>query len=180
MTLHPDLEYLQLFVDERMSALDRAELELHLTSCPSCMAHVMELRQLLHGLESIDELELPSSFARELAEEVAPSPGLAVQPARRTLITQAVLCLVILLTCGALLLVVDTPVTDPSNDVLGAIDVLLGSPFQIQASIIGVLAIMVLAGLGVLACLLSASPYPRPRRHLPVASRASRDSQHRR
>jgi|SRR5579884_4440110 len=171
---HPAIERLQLYVDHRLGVPEHRSIQAHVHSCHECGEHVRELRAIMDRLEAIggSDMELPSTFAQDMAKEVGlrrePSP-----PSRRSLITQAALCVVILLTCASLLLVVDTPVTDPSDDLLGAIDVLLGSPFEIQASIIAVLAIMVLAGLGVLACLLSFTPSARARRRLPVASRHS-------
>ena len=160
---HPTPERLQLYVDQRLGDAERSAVDSHLSGCEACSEHLGELRRLLHGLETMTELALPAEFAADMAEEVAPSDALEVAPARRTLLVQAGMCLIILLTAGALLTVVDTPVTDPSDDVMGMVDVLLGSPFQADANIVAVLAIIALAGAAVLAVLLGASPRPRPR-----------------
>jgi hypothetical protein len=90
------------------------------------------------------------------------------------LLIQAGICLIILLTSGALLTIVDTPVTDPSDDVLGAVDVLLGSPFQADANIVAVLAIMALAGIAAVACVLGSAPKARPQRRDAVPSHLPR------
>ena len=161
---HPNSERLQLYVDQRLGDAERLTLDVHLASCQDCSAQVRGLRQLLTGLESLSELSLPADFAFEMAEEVAPSKRIDVAPARRSLLVQAGICLIILLTSGALLTIVDTPVTDPSDDVLGFVDVLLGTPFQADANIVAVLAIMALAGLAVMACVLGSTPRPRPQR----------------
>src|SRR5205823_840938 len=84
-------------------------------------------------------LELPPEFASDVAEQVAPSAHLKVAPARRGLFLQAAICGAILLTCAILLLFVDTPVTDPSPDVLGLIQIFLGAPFDSDTDVIGVL-----------------------------------------
>jgi anti-sigma factor RsiW len=160
---HPNPERLQLYVDQRLGDGERASVDSHLSGCEACSEHVGELRRLLRGLESMTELALPAEFAADMAEEVAPSESMEVAPARRALLVQAGMCLIILLTAGALMTVVDTPVTDPSDDVIGMVDVLLGSPFQADANIVAVLAIIALAGAAVLACLLGASPRPRRR-----------------
>jgi hypothetical protein len=171
---HPDSERLQLYLDQGVGEWERQALDSHLASCEVCSEQVRGLRDLLDGLESLTEMSLPPEFAAEVAEEASPSRHLAVSPARRPLLVQATICLIILITSAALLLVVDTPVSDPSDDVLGTIDVLLGSPFQADASIVAVLAIMALAGLGVLACVLAAAPRVRPERHHSAPSRVPR------
>ncbi|MFI5267080.1 MAG: anti-sigma factor family protein [Chloroflexota bacterium] len=171
---HPNSDRLQLYVDQRLGDAERLSLDMHFVACPHCAEQVRTLRQLLTGLESLSELSLPADFAADMAEEVAPSEGMAVAPARRSVLVQAGICLIILLTSGALLTIVDTPVTDPSDDVLGAVDVLLGSPFQADANIVAVLAIMALAGVAVLACVLGSTPRPRPRRRDAVPSRIPR------
>ncbi len=174
MTSHPDSERLQLYVDERLGDWERGTIDAHLEGCDICAHQVHSLRELLHGLQSFRELSLPPDFAASVAEEVAPSRHLDVAPARRPLLIQAIICLIILLTAGALLLVVDTPVTDPSDDFIGGLDMLLGSPFQADASIVAVLAIMALGGLGVLACVLGGAPKARPERREPAPSRVRR------
>jgi len=172
---HPELDHLQLYVDQRLSDAGRLTLDLHLAGCISCTQRVLELRRLLTGLASMQDLALPATFAADVAEEAAPSEQLSVEPARRRLLLQAAICLIILLTCGALLLIVDTPVTDPSDDALGAVDLLLGSPFQEHASTVAVLVIMALAGIAVIACLLAWMPPIRPQRHVSVTSHRPRD-----
>jgi anti-sigma factor RsiW len=171
---HPTPERLQLYVDQRLADVDRHELDLHIAACPPCAGEVRGLRDLLSGLDSMRELCLPAEFAAEMAEEVVPSEEMEVAPARRSLLVQAVICLIILLTSGALLTVVDTPVTDPSDDVLGAVDLLLGSPFQASAPIIAALAIMALAGVAALALMLGSTPRPRPQRRQVAPSRVPR------
>ena len=171
---HPGPERLQLYLDQRLSEWDRWAIDHHVAKCELCSEKLASLRELLSGLDSMKELSLSPDFAAEVVEEAAPSPHLEVAPARRWLVVQAAVCVIIFVTCGALLTIVDTPVTDPSDDVLGAIDVLLGSPFQTDANIVAVLAIMTLAGLGVLACVLGASPRVRPRRHDALPSRVPR------
>jgi anti-sigma factor RsiW len=172
---HPNLERLQLYVDERLAQVEALEVERHMASCRRCEEQIRNLRQLVRGLATMNDLTLPPSFARDVAEEVAPSPRFAVEPPRTRLFIQATICLIILLTSGALLLIVDTPVTDPSDGVLGAVDLLLGSPFQEQATTVAVLAIMAIAGLGVIACLIAGMPAIRPRRHVHVRSHHPRD-----
>ncbi|HLY64887.1 MAG TPA: zf-HC2 domain-containing protein [Chloroflexota bacterium] len=167
---HPELECLQLYLDQRLSDPERMAVDRHLGACAACAGRVENLRRLVTGLTAMNELVLPDTFASELTEELAPSPRLAVDPAGRKLLVQAALCVVILLTCGLLLLIIDTPVTDPSNDILGLIDIMLGSPFQERASAVAVLAVMVLAGGGVLVCLLAATPRIRPQRRVPAPS----------
>jgi anti-sigma factor RsiW len=171
---HPSSDRLQLYVDQRLGDGERLSLDMHLVACAHCSQQVRTLRQLLTGLESMRELSLPADFAVDMAEEVAPSEGLAVAPARRLLLIQAGICLIILLTSGALLTIVDTPVTDPSDDVLGAVDVLLGSPFQADANIVAVLAIMALAGIAAVACVLGSAPKARPQRRDAVPSHLPR------
>jgi len=171
---HPNPERLQLYVDRRAGEAEHLVLDIHLAACPECSERVRSLRRLFTGLESLSELSLPAEFAVDIAEEVAPSQHMAVAPARRSLLVQAGICLIILLTGGALLTIVDTPVTDPSDDILGFIDVLLGSPFQADANVVAVLAIMALAGAGALACVLSAAPRARPQRRAAVTSRVPR------
>jgi anti-sigma factor RsiW len=171
---HPPSDRLQLYVDQRLDDAQRLSLDMHLIACPHCSEEVRTLRQLLTGLASLRELSLPADFATDMAEEVAPSEHMTVAPARRGPLIQAAICLIILFTSGALLTIVDTPVTDPSDDVLGFVDVLLGSPFQADANIVAVLAIMALAGVAALACVLGAVPRPRPQRGQPVPSRLPR------
>jgi len=171
---HPDFERLQLYVAQRIGDAERLALDAHLTRCSACWGRMSSLRQLTTGLESLNELSLPPEFATDVAEEATPSEHLTVAPARRGLFVQAAICFIILVTCGALLLIVDTPVTDPSDDVLGMIDVLLGSPFQANGYLIAVLAIMSLAGLAVLACVLGGIPRDRPRRQDPVPTHIPR------
>jgi anti-sigma factor RsiW len=175
---HPTLDRLQLYVDQRVTELERLNTDRHLAICPDCAARVQGLRQLVSRLAELDDMSLPPSFARDLTEEVAPSPEFSVEPPHRRLWVQAAVCLILLLTCGALLTIIDTPVTDPSDDVLGAVDMLLGSPFQEQAPIVAVLAIMAVAGLGVIACLIAGMPAVRPRRPASIPSRSQRQPRH--
>ncbi|HLG73609.1 MAG TPA: hypothetical protein VK009_24590 [Chloroflexota bacterium] len=170
---HPNSERLQLYVEQRVGEWEREALAQHVAGCELCAEHVRNMQELVRNLESMKELSLPENFAADIAEEAAPSARLRVAPARRSVMLQAIVCLIILITCGGLLLVVDTPVTDPSDDVLGAIDMLLGSPFQADASIVAVLAIMALAGLGILACVLGSSPRAEAQRRA-VTSRIRR------
>ena len=172
--VHPHSERLQLYVDGHLTEAEHVTLRGHLAGCTACSAEVDDLRRLLSGLESMNELTLPADFAVDMAEEVAPSRGMDVAPARRGLVVQIGICLIILLTSGALLRIVDTPVTDPSDDVLGFVDMLLGSPAQADANIVAVLAIMALAGLAAMACVLSCAPRSRPQRPDAVASRVRR------
>lgn len=172
---HPPIERLQLYVDQRLAGSERASIDHHLAGCHECATREAELKRLVRGLTAMDALTLPASFASELTEEIAPSPQFSVEPARRRLFFQAAICLIILLTCGALLTIIDTPVTDPSNDVLGAVDMLLGSPFQEEAPTVAVLAIMAVSGIGVIACLIAGMPAIRPRRPASVPSRSHRD-----
>lgn len=171
---HPRPEELQLYIDRRLHDSARRLIDEHLERCAPCSEQVGSLRQLLEGLDSFAELSLPADFASDLAEEVAPSERLHVAPARRSLLVQVAICLIIMLTAGALLTIVDTPVTDPSDDVLGLIDVMLGSPFQADANIVAVLAIMAVAGMGILACVLMGLPRSRPVRRDPAPSRVPR------
>ncbi len=164
--VHPTSERLQLYTEDRVGEWERQALADHLLSCERCTLQVSSLRELVRGLESMRELSLPADFATQVAEEAAPSERLRIVPARRSVLLQAFICLLILLTCCGLLGVVDRPVTDPTDDMTGAIDVLLGSPLQADASLLAVLAVMALAGLGVLASLLRATPDTEPRRSL--------------
>lgn len=174
---HPSSERLQLYVDRRAGDAERLAIDGHLSGCAECSSHVEELRRLLQGLESMSELSLPAEFATDMVEELSSSDPVEVAPARRSLLVQAALCLIILATAGALLTVVDTPVTDPSDDVVGLVDLLLGSPFQADANLVAVLAIMALSGVAALACFLGASPRPRPQRPDPAAERVPRRRQ---
>lgn len=171
---HPTSERLQLYVEQRVGEWEQQAIGDHLTACERCTLQVMSLDELVTDLESMKELSLPAEFAADVTEEAVPSDGLKVAPARRSVFVQTLICLIILATCAGLLLVVDTPVTDPSDDVVGAIDVLLGSPFQADSTILVVLAFMAMAGLGVLACVLRSSPASERQRKQPVPSRARR------
>jgi hypothetical protein len=155
---HPDSERLQLYVDQRLGEAERLAVDAHLFNCAACAEQLRGLRAVANGVASLKEVALPPEFATEMAEEVSPSEHLSVPPARRGLFLQAAICAAILAVCAALLLVVDTPVTDPADDVLGLVQILLGAPFDSDTDVIAVLSIMALAGLGVLAWLLSGMP----------------------
>ena len=161
---HPGSERLQLYVDQRVGDAERLTLDAHLLTCQQCAAELQGLRQVACGVASLKEMTLPPEFASDVAEQVAPSAHLKVAPARRGLFLQAAICGAILLTCAILLLFVDTPVTDPSPDVLGLIQIFLGAPFDSDTDVIGVLSIMALAGLGVLAWILANVPRRGPER----------------
>ncbi len=147
---HPDSERLQLYVDQRLGETERLAVDAHLLKCAACAEQLRGLRAVANGVASLNEVALPPEFATEV--------HLSVPPARRGLFLQAAICAAILTVCAALLLVVDTPVTDPADDVLGLIQILLGAPFDSDTDVIAVLSIMALAGLGVLAWLLSGMP----------------------
>lgn len=163
-----------MYAEERVGEWEQAAITDHVANCDTCKQKLASLKALVHDLESMTDLSLPADFAAEVADEAAPNQRFKLGPSRRSVWVQAVICLIILVTCCSLLVVVDTPVTDPSNDVLGAVDVLLGSPFQTDAAIVAVLAIMSLAGLGVLSCVLHSSPRAEARRRHTADTRPRR------
>lgn len=161
MSSHPVPEMLELYVDRQLTATERYRIDVHLAGCELCSNHLDALDMIVHGLDSLDDAELPAAFAAELAEEAAPSRDVLVPAARRGVLLSIALCCVSLLGICAAMLAFDSPVAGVSNDVPGAIDLLLGSPFQVQAGVFAALAVTAMLGLGSIARVLAHTPIPR-------------------
>lgn len=96
MSEHLKEEVIIPYLDGRLSAAERAQVEAHLAGCAACRAQVDELRALLGVLAEWAAAEPSPAFdARlrtRLAEESAPAlPWLSLRPAYGVLLAVAVL-----------------------------------------------------------------------------------------
>jgi hypothetical protein len=73
--IHPDMERLQLYIEERLGDGDRAVLESHLLGCAACQSDVEEWRSLFTMLATMPYHAPAKGFAdRVMAHVVLPDP----------------------------------------------------------------------------------------------------------
>ncbi|GEM_PF-2935442 len=174
MTQHPYPEELQLYLEGRLTSPGREALAQHLEQCSRCRLEIERFRELVHGLESLNEVDLPPTFASDMAEAVSARRRITVVPARRSLLLQAAIgCLVLLAGC-AMIALTDQPIFDTGSESSGLMDLLLGSPFQMFDGVVGGLALTALLGLGLIFTIMALHQPPKSDYRLPVEPRQRR------
>jgi len=95
--MHLTDEQLNEYLDNEI--VDRAQAELHLSSCDDCAARLTALRALFHEIESLPELALSNDIAAPIMRRIG---GRAVVPAvprslRLTVTLQAALAVIVII-----------------------------------------------------------------------------------
>ena len=109
--MHLTEEELNEYLDNEIQ--DRAQIELHLSSCDKCAARLVVLQALFAEIESLPELELTQSIAARFA----PSPSLPAQLPRWLTLTatlQAALALIAIILAAPMVMNVLPAIQTPS------------------------------------------------------------------
>gem|GEM_PF-3052126 len=80
MNCHRVQELSSEYVDDVLTAGERARFEDHLVRCPSCRRELDSLREVIAGIASLTEIPAPSTFCERLLQATEGSPRLE-QPA---------------------------------------------------------------------------------------------------
>lgn len=87
-------DWIDRYLDGRLSAAEQARFEEHLAGCPSCQRDVTQLSTLCTALDLLQEVPAPAGFR---AEVMAGLPRRVAQPATRwVLVAQAAATLLLL------------------------------------------------------------------------------------
>jgi hypothetical protein len=72
--MHLTDEQLNEYLDHETN--DRAQIELHLASCPDCVARLHTLQELFSAIESLPDVAISPGFASRLASSLRPASQL--------------------------------------------------------------------------------------------------------
>ncbi|MHB8619176.1 MAG: anti-sigma factor family protein [Chloroflexota bacterium] len=152
---HPTATTLQLYADEQLEAQRQRGVEAHLAECENCRTAAAELRTLFRDLDGLPELAISPAFLEGVIQQVAQSADPVVIPARRDLLLPLAVGCALLLGLCVLMGVFERPLSSMQHNLPGAIDLVLGSPFETAPAILAGFSLLALAGLALIALVLA-------------------------